>query len=247
MIAGSARVPRPDEGCAVVVGASGGLGGALLEALLAGGSLVHALARHPPAARPGLVPGSLDITDEASIAASFAALPDTGALRLVIVATGLLHDAELQPEKSLRALDGARLVRSFAVNAIGPALVVKHALPLLPREARSVIAVLSARVGSIGDNRLGGWYGYRAAKAALNQLVRTAAIEARRTRPQAILVALHPGTVATSLSSPFRGAVAGERLFTPAVAAGHLLDVIAGLEPEHSGGFFAWDESPIPF
>ena len=165
----------------------------------------------------------------------------------MIVATGLLHDADLAPEKSLRALDAEDLARAFAINTIGPALVAKHLLPVLPRQGKAVFAVLSARVGSIADNRTGGWYGYRASKAALNQVVRTLAIELRRTRPDAIVVALHPGTVATSLSAPFRDGITPGRRLTPDVAAGRLLDVIETLAPADSGGFIAWDGAPIPF
>ena len=227
---------------AVVVGASGGVGAALVSRLSTAGYEVQGFARRPTA--PDI---AIDITDEASIVVATATVRTMPALRLVIVASGLLHDGDLAPEKSMRALDGERLARSFAVNAIGPALVAKHLLPLLPREGKSVFAVLSARVGSIADNRLGGWYGYRASKAALNQIVRTLAVEASRGRPDAIVVALHPGTVATGLSAPFRGQVDPERLFTPDQAAGHLLTVIDGLTPRDTGGFFAWDGSPIPF
>ncbi len=247
--------PRPWR--AAVVGAGGGIGAALVAHLAGAGVDVHALARRPvedggaPGGTGRITPGRLDITDEASVAAACAALGaasgDRPPLRLAIVATGLLHDAALQPEKTVRALDAARLARAFAVNAIGPALVAKHVLPLLPREGRSVFAVLSARVGSIEDNRLGGWYGYRASKAALNQIVRTLAVEAGRTRPEALIVALHPGTVGTALSQPFSAAVKPEALFTPAEAAGHLLRVIDGLREGDSGGFFAWDGSPVPF
>ena len=240
-------IPMTPTPCAVVVGASGGIGGALVATLAASGMSVLALARRPPSPGTNIVPGAIDIEDETSIAAAVAAIPGQLQPRLIVVATGLLHDAHLQPEKSMRALDAAQLARSFAVNAIGPALLAKHMLPLLPREGRGVFAVVSARVGSIGDNRLGGWYGYRASKAALNQIVRTLAVEAQRTRPEAIIVALHPGTVATDLSSPFRGKVEAERLFTPTLAATHLLEVIANLSPADSGGFFAWDGSPIPF
>ena len=247
--------PFPLPWRAAVVGAGGGIGAALVARLAAGGVEVHALARSPveddraphDAGRGRIVPGRLDLTDEASIAAACAALAPGPPLRLAVVATGLLHDATLRPEKTLRALDAATLARAFAVNAVGPALVAKHLLPLLPREGRSVFAVLSARVGSIGDNRLGGWYGYRASKAALNQIVRTLAVEVGRTRPDAIVVALHPGTVATGLSRPFSGAVRPSGVFTPADAAGHLLAVIDGLRPADSGGFFAWDGAPIPY
>jgi NAD(P)-dependent dehydrogenase (short-subunit alcohol dehydrogenase family) len=238
----------PTPARAVVVGASGGIGGALIAALAtAGFDAVHALARKPVAVTHGIVPGTIDLLDEHAIAAAAASLAGGSPLRLIIAATGLLHDATTQPEKSMRALDAAQLARGFAINAIGPALLAKHLMPLLPREGKSVFAVLSARVGSIEDNRLGGWYGYRAQKAALNQIIRTLAIEVRRARPEAVVVALHPGTVATGLSAPFRGAVHAERLFTPDVAARHLLGVIDGLRPCDSGGFFAWDGQPIPF
>ena len=223
---------------ALVVGASGGIGGALAAGIAAAGLTVVTAARSSGC---DLV---LDVTDEASIAAAMARLAGTPPLRLVIVATGLLHDDALLPEKNLRALDAAALARSFAVNAIGPVLVAKHVLPLLPRDGRCVFAALSARVGSIADNRLGGWYGYRASKAALNQLVRTLAIEARRTHPDTIVAALHPGTVETQLSAPFRGE---RETVAPDAAAANLLRVIDRLTPAQSGGFFAWDGSAIPF
>ena len=234
---------------AVIVG-SGGIGAALATSLADDGIPVHVLSRRRPSGHAGRSWGPIDLLDEASIAAAFdrsAAPENADALRLVIVATGLLHDADQQPEKSMRALDAVHLSRCFAVNAIGPALVAKHAVPRLARGGRSVFAVLSARVGSIGDNRLGGWYGYRASKAALNQFVRTLAIETARTRPDTIIVALHPGTVATPLSAPFRSKVAAETLFTPAIAGAHLLRVIGGLSAADSGGFYAWDGSPVPF
>ena len=196
----------------VVIGATGGLGAALADALERDGRPVRRLGR---ATTP-----ALDLLDEASIAAAAAAIGPGltgGGLRLVIDATGFLHDARFQPEKSLRRIDPAHLAHSFAVNATGPALLMKHFLPLLARDERAVFATLSARVGSISDNRLGGWYAYRAAKAALNQLVRTAAIELARTRPHAVCVALHPGTVATKLSEPF--AKAGLEVRSPAEAA----------------------------
>lgn len=164
---------------------------------------------------------------------------------MILVATGLLHDPAIMPERALRDLDGDRLARSFRVNAIGPALVAKHFAPLLPREGRSVFAALSARVGSIGDNRIGGWYGYRASKAALNMLMKTAAIEIRRTRPQAICVTLHPGTVDTKLSKPFQRGVADDRLFTAEKSARHLLDVLDRVEPADSGKCFAWDGQEV--
>ena len=213
---------------AVVIGASGGIGGALVDALAEEDVAVRGLSRP-----------ELDLTDEASVAAAAATL--TVAPTLVIVATGLLHADGRGPEKAMADLDPAWLARCFAVNAIGPALVAKHFLPRMPRTGRCVFAVLSARIGSIGDNRLSGWYGYRASKAALNQLVRTLAIEERRRNDRAIVVALHPGTVDTVLSRPFQANVRASQLFTPDRAAVQLLDVIDGLKAPDSGRLFGWD------
>ena len=223
---------------AVLVG-SGGIGGALAEALRAGGEFDEVLVlgrRSTPA---------LDLLDEASIAACARTLAARGEPELVIDATGILHGAGMAPEKSWRELDPATLARAFAINAIGPALLMKHFLPLLPRARRVVVATLSAKVGSIGDNRLGGWYAYRASKAALNQLVRTASIELRRSRPQAICVALHPGTVDTGLSAPF--AKSGLEVQPPALAAKRLLSVLAGLRAEDSGQFFDYRGERLPW
>ena len=164
----------------------------------------------------------------------------------VVVATGLLHAPGVAPEKALRALDAATLALLFQVNATGPALIARHLLPLTPRDRGSAFAALSARVGSLGDNALGGWYGYRASKAALNMLIRTAAIEHRRTHPLGVCVTLHPGTVATPLSQPFASAT-GRELFTPPTAADHILRVLDGLGPDDSGGFYGWDGAPIPW
>jgi NAD(P)-dependent dehydrogenase (short-subunit alcohol dehydrogenase family) len=261
---------------AVVVGASGGLGAAFVDALVARGgyTTVLALSRRPPGVRVGgatppgggdpdggqagvaggrgtttaIVHATLDVTDEASIAAAAALARTLAPLRRVIVATGLLHDdaGGLRPEKSMAALDPDRLARLFAVNATGPALVARHFIPLMPRQGPVAFAALSARVGSISDNRLGGWYGYRASKAALNMLLRTLAIEWARTAREAVCVGLHPGTVDTALSAPFQGGVAQDRLFTPAQSAAHMLDVLDGLGPANSGRVFAWDGSEVP-
>jgi NAD(P)-dependent dehydrogenase (short-subunit alcohol dehydrogenase family) len=151
------------------------------------------------------------------------------------------------PEKALRALDGAAMAELFAVNTIGPALIAKHFAPLLPRDRHGVFAALSARVGSIADNRLGGWHSYRASKAALNMLIVNLAIELRRTHPQAIVAALHPGTVDTGLSAPFQRGVAPEKLFDADRSAGYLLDVLNKLTVGDSGGLFAWDGARIPY
>ena len=220
-----------------MVGASGGIGAALVEALTEEGVAVRGLARS------FVGRDHLDLTEEASIVAAAASL-DTSP-PLVIVATGLLHEGERGPEKSMAALDPAWLARQYQVNTIGPALVAKHFLPLQPRTGRTVLAVLSARVGSIGDNRLGGWYGYRAAKAALNQFVRTLGVEQRRRNDRSIVVALHPGTVDTVLSQPFQANVAADQLFAPGRAAVQLLDVLDGLKPVDSGRIWSWDGAEI--
>lgn len=224
---------------AVVIGAGGGIGGALLAALRA---------RHPASVIVSLgrsTEPALDLEDESSIEAAALYCAGVGEIRLVIDATGYLHDGKHQPEKSWRALSAEGLAKAFALNATGPALLMKHFLPILPRRGKAVFATLSARVGSIGDNQLGGWYAYRASKAALNQLVRTAAVELRRRHPGAVCVALHPGTVATGLSAPF--AKAGLDVQTPDEAAARLLTVIDGLEPAQSGGFFDHLGEPVPW
>ena len=222
---------------AVVVGASGGIGAALVAALAEEGVAVRGFARSFEGA------DRIDLLDEDSIAAAAASLsapPD-----LVFVATGLLHDGDRGPEKSMAALDPAWLARQYAANAIGPALVAKYFLPRMPKTGRCVFAALSARVGSISDNRLGGWYGYRAAKAALNQLIRTIAVEERRRNDRSIVVGLHPGTVATALSKPFQAGVRADQLFMPDRAAVQLLDVIDGLKAPDSGKLFGWDGAEI--
>ncbi len=208
---------------------------------------VHAGSRR--GAGPGggkLRPFAFDLQDEVSIADACAAMG--GPLDMVLIATGRLTRADgTGPEKSYRALSADGMAELFAVNTIGPALIAKHALPLLRRDGRAVFAALSARVGSISDNRLGGWHAYRASKAALNMLVRNLALELARTHPQAVAVTLHPGTVDSALSAPFQRGVAAEKLFTPAFSAGALLGVLDGLTPADSGGLFAWDGAEIPF
>ncbi len=227
------------DGVAAVFGSSGGVGSALIERLRAslGTSRIIGLSRSTTPA--------IDLLDESSIKQAVDFLATQGDIRLVIDATGFLHDETQRPEKSWRELEPAKLAQAFALNAIGPALIMKHLLPRLPRQGKSVFATLSARVGSIGDNRLGGWYSYRASKAALNQLMRSAAIELRRSRPQAICVALHPGTVDTALSSPF--SKDGLDVQDPITAAGRLLAVIDNLSAEQSGAFFDHRGETIPW
>lgn len=213
---------------AVVIGASGGIGAAI-AALLDADPHVTGVTRL--SRRTGL-----DLIDPASITAAAAALgspPD-----LVICATGLLHGAGIDPERDLRQLSADAFARAFAVNATGPALVAQAFLPLMPKGRKTVFAALSARVGSIADNRLGGWHAYRASKAALNQILRSLAIEQARKNPDSIVLGLHPGTVDTGLSKPFQRNV--RTLFTPAESAGHLLAVIDGATPSQSGRLFDW-------
>ena len=211
---------------ALVIGASGGIGSAVCTALRGRDWDVVGLSRSSD---------GLDVTEEASVARVLGALE--GTFDLVFVATGGLEVAGFRPEKSVRSLDASAMAAQFALNAIGPALVLKHVWRLIPKDRPARVAVLSARVGSIGDNRLGGWHGYRAAKAALNQIVRTCAVELGRTHPQAALVALHPGTVATPLTAAYAG---GHPTVTPPEAAGNLLAVLDGIGAEQSGLFFDW-------
>ncbi len=214
----------------MVVGAGGGIGRACADHLADDTRYTGVLRLGRRSVPP------LDLLSEPSIAAAASWAAERGDLRLVLVATGFLHDASRRPERSWRELDADHMAHAFAVNAIGPALLMKHFCPRLPRRGRVVFAALSARVGSIGDNHRGGWHSYRASKAALNQLVRTTAIELRRHNPDSICVALHPGTVDTALSAPFEKA--GLDVRPPEVAAADLLAVIDRLEAAQSGGFF---------
>ncbi len=228
---------------ALVFGAGGGIGAAFAAEL---GAHPRVAAVHA-AARSAAPPWAFDLKDEASIEAVAKAAAAGGPLDLVLVATGALHGPALRPEKTWRSLDAAALAEAFAINATGPALIAKHTLGLLRRDAKSAFACLSARVGSIEDNRLGGWHAYRASKAALNMLVRTCAVELRQRNPVALCVALHPGTVDTRLSQPFQAGVDPDKLFTPARSARALLGVLDRLSPADSGRLFAWDGQPIPF
>jgi NAD(P)-dependent dehydrogenase (short-subunit alcohol dehydrogenase family) len=222
---------------ALIVGATGSIGGALNTSLCCSDAFSEILAVSRPA---------LDVTSEESVAALAEKIANMSQeLSLVIDATGYLHDANAMPEKSWRQIDPEHLVKAFRINAIGPAILMKHFLPLMPRDRRSVFATLSARVGSIGDNKLGGWYGYRASKAAVNQFVHTAAVELKRKKPLAICVALHPGTVESKLSAPF--AKSNLEVRSAAEAADQLLKVIDELEPRHSGGFFDHRGDTIPW
>lgn len=231
----------PDGYRALVAGATGGIGAALCE-VLAADPRCSSLSAASRTGRPvvGANALTLDLTDEDSVAAAVEAACADGPLHLVIAATGLLHDEIQSPEKSWRQLDAAALMRAWQINAVGPALLAKHALPALARGDKSVFAALSARVGSISDNRLGGWHAYRASKAGLNQIVKTLSVELARKSDRAIIVALHPGTVDTGLSAPFQANVPEGRLFSPARAASSLLRVVDDLTPSQSGRIFDW-------
>jgi NAD(P)-dependent dehydrogenase (short-subunit alcohol dehydrogenase family) len=234
---------------ACVFGASGGIGRAVALALAERNPGIDLFVGSRTASDLAGVPGTpfaFDLSDEASIAAAADASPPP--FDLVFVTTGVLkRDGAFDPEKSWRAINPEAMARVYAINTIGPALIGKHFLPHLARDRRSVFAAISARVGSIGDNRLGGWHSYRASKAALNMVLRTFSIELRVRNPDGIVAGLHPGTVDTNLSRPFQTNVTPETLFSPEQSAGHMLDVLDSLGPDDSGKLFAWDGAEIPF
>ncbi|WP_309732469.1 SDR family NAD(P)-dependent oxidoreductase [Chamaesiphon sp. OTE_75_metabat_556] len=242
---------------ALIVGGGRGIGLGFVQQLLAQAEIgrVYATYRRVESATELLAIDNsrlccmqMDITDEAQIAAVMQRIQtEAAALHYVINSAGVLHEGELQPEKSLRQIDSDRLLRYFQVNSIGALLLFKQVQPLIKHPDRSILATISAKVGSIGDNHSGGWYGYRASKAALNMFIRTTAIEYQRTCPQAILVALHPGTTDTQLSQPFQRNVPPEKLFSVDRTVSQLLTVIDGLTPSDSGEFFSWDGSRLPW
>jgi len=216
---------------ALIIGDTGGIGAAMSRRFTSAGWSVRGLSR----SRDGLDFSKPDQVDRI--------LSDmTGPFQVIFVATGALHGAGIPPEKSLRALSSDAMMEQMQINAIGPAMVLRHAVRLLPKRDWGVFAALSARVGSIGDNALGGWYSYRASKAALNQVVHTGAIELRRSHPRSACVALHPGTVATSFTENYQDRHA---VVTPDHAASRLFDVIESLTPEQTGRFLDYDGRPI--
>ncbi|MBT8098780.1 MAG: SDR family NAD(P)-dependent oxidoreductase [Gammaproteobacteria bacterium] len=234
-----------------VIGASGGIGSAFVEALQVDPAIerIFAFSRSNVAWEDNKTEsGFIDLSDEASIRAAAETASREGPLDLVIVATGILHHGDsLQPEKTLTELDPDMMLEVLRANTVGPAIVAKHFLPILPRDRKSVFAALSARVGSIKDNRLGGWSSYRASKSALNMLIKTLSIEHARRFGKSAVVALHPGTVDTALSKPFSRRVPDGQLFTSAKAAEHLLEVIDTVTPELTGAFLAWDGRRIDY
>ena len=221
---------------ALVIGASGGIGQAISDCLAADLNCSNMI-------RLSRREDGFDITDEETVHHAAERLRET-AFDLVVCATGALTINGVGPEKSIRQLSQNAMMNQFAANAVGPALILKHFAPLLGRKRRVIVAFLSARVGSIGANQLGGWISYRSSKAALNQIVHTAAIEVSRANPVSVVVTVHPGTVATSLSDPFSS---GHQRSEPKSAARTVLQTLDFLQPANSGGFFAYDGSPIPW
>ena len=232
------------QNVALVIGSGGGLGAALLSQLEGDTNYAQTIGL----SRSTQV--SVNYDDESSIAKAAQYVADLCAtsnlqLRLLVVASGFLHGDQGQPERSFTNLDTAYLEHVFKINTVGPALVMKHFLPLLPKTGRCVAGFVSAKVGSISDNALGGWYGYRASKAALNQLVKTASIELKRRNKDSICVSLHPGTVATALSEPF--AKTGLNVRAASEAAADLLAVLAGLNPSDTGCLVNYQGQKLPF
>jgi len=245
---------------ALVVGASRGIGLEFVHQLLEDDRISHLFAtyrssqtssqlfslaeRYPK--RLHCLP--VDLTQEAQIESALAqisaAVPN---LHLVINCVGLLHNDQQQPEKALRQLNSENLLHYFQINSIGPVLLAKHLLPLLKHSDPSLFATISAKIGSIGDNRIGGWYGYRASKAALNMFLKTASIEYRRRSPKTTIVMLHPGTTDTDLSKPFQSGVPPEKLFSTERTVSQLVDVLSAVKAEDSGEFFSWDGSRLPW
>lgn len=190
----------------------------------------------------------MDVTLETSIENAIGEVgKKTDKLHLVIYCVGILHDRDLQPEKSLKQISSDQLLNYFQINSIGAILIAKHILPLLRHSEKSIFAAISAKVGSIEDNFLGGWYGYRASKAALNMLIKTTSIEYSRRTPKTIVVALHPGTTDTKLSKPFQKNVPPGKLFSAEKTVNQLVQIINNLQIRDSGKFFSWDGTTLPW
>ena len=251
---------QSDRANALIVGASQGIGLGFVKSLLQQNNFkfIYATYRNSDTASElldlerqygdRLKCLQVDITDESQIAAATKEIQNSvKQLHLAIYCVGVLHDRQISPEKSLRQIEPEKLIYSFQVNSIGAVLLAKHLMPLFNKKERSIFASISAKVGSIGDNRLGGWYGYRASKAALNMFLKTTAIEYSRRCPKTIVVALHPGTTDTRLSQPFQKNVPPGKLFPVEHTVNLLSKVISGLEIKDSGEFFSWDGTRLPW
>jgi len=231
-----------------VIGGSGAIGSAFtrLVADRYPTAEIHVFSRNPIVEMPSNVNShSIDYSSEDNIAESARIASVNAPLDMVFVATGLLHDATLAPEKSLKDISADKLSKIFAANTILPALLAKHFLPRLNKSERSVFAAISARVGSVSDNQLGGWYSYRASKAALNMIIKSAAIETARLNKNAVVIGIHPGTVDSNLSKPFQANVKQGKLFTPMYSAECMLSVLDSVTPQQTGRCFAWDGKEI--
>ena len=248
-----------ERGSALVVGASGGIGLGFVKALLKNGSIDRLIATYRTLDGANelltleqtysqLVCLQLDITDESQVIGAIAQISTmTSHLHVVINCVGILHEGDMQPEKSLRQIDPDYLMRYFQINSIGAIVLAKHLMPLFRRDTQSIFATISAKIGSIEDNRLGGWYGYRASKAALNMFLKTASIEYSRRCPKTIITLLHPGTTDTKLSAPFQRNVPSEKLFPVERTVSQLLAILETLTPNDTGSFFSWDGSRLPW
>jgi NAD(P)-dependent dehydrogenase (short-subunit alcohol dehydrogenase family) len=230
----------------VVVGASGGIGQEFVNQIVERPDvqIIHACARSELRFNNSKIKTYYcDYANEQSVAQIFNEIDVP--LDMVIVATGLLHNLDLQPEKTIKSLDLSNSQDIYLVNVIGPSLVMKYALPKMNRNEKSVFAALSARVGSISDNRLGGWYTYRASKSALNMVIKSASIEMARTHPEMAIIGLHPGTVDTELSKPFQGFVQSHKLFTSNDSVRRMLEVIDKCTSNQSGRIFDYSGHEI--
>jgi NAD(P)-dependent dehydrogenase (short-subunit alcohol dehydrogenase family) len=231
-----------------IIGASGAVGSAFISIILKkyDVSNLYAFSRTGQSFdHSRVVSNIINLEDENSIAHAASYIQEK--LDLIIVATGILHDNDTLPEKSLKELSSSNFQKLFSINTIGPALVAKHFLPLLAKDKTPIMAFLSARVGSISDNNLGGWYSYRASKAALNMIIKNLSIEVARKNKNAVIVGIHPGTVDSKLSKPFQSNIQKEKLFTPEHSAKQMLNVIDKLQPENSGSIFAYDGQKIEY
>lgn len=253
-------LPPTTDANALVVGATQGIGLEFTRQLLQNDAVAYVFATYRSdntadnlfvlrAAHPNRLRCiQMDVTDEATIISGLAQVKQTvDELHLAINCVGLLHNEQQQPEKALRHLEADKLLNYFHVNSVGPALLAKNLMPLFKHKTPALFATISAKVGSIGDNRLGGWYGYRASKAALNMLLKTAAIEYSRRHPNTTIVMLHPGTTDTELSKPFQRGVPEGKLFSTERTVSQLLAVLDNVKPEDNGEFFAWDGSRLPW
>ncbi len=231
-----------------ILGASGAIGGAICSRLSANHphAKIHAFSRAGVDINGANIHAHpIDYHDESSLEEAAGIVAQSGPPDLIFSATGLLHDEHLMPEKALRDLSAENFQKLFAANTIVPALAMKHFLPTISKDRRAVFAAMSARVGSISDNRLGGWYAYRASKAALNMSIKNASIEMGRRHKHAIIVGLHPCTVDSALSKPFQAHVPEGKLFTADYSAEKMLNVLKGLTPKDSGKCFAWDGKEV--